>query len=435
MPLLSIVIPVYNVENYLRYCLKSIVEQDCNDIEVILINDASTDFSGQICDDFSNQYEFIKVIHLKQNSLPAFVRNLGMSIACGKYIHFCDSDDYYLEDSLSEIKKKLTFEAPEVLIGQFICRPEKGAFVTQDIKLNAEIIDKANSEDIVKYFLELPYLLCTPWRFIVKRELLMGNNITFPEGLHSEDEEWVPKLLCIGQTFTLLPKPFYCYRPRAVGSITASKTYLHSKSHLIVALNLLVFLYEKKYSNARMELIYSRVKFLFDLFSMRCDTFYPSQIYELSLIINRYKTVIPMLKQIYTNDLNIFEFLNKYGAYNGLRLYRNYIIEKTVLLVVGKEDKAIYIFPTGYNGEGTARILIDAGYEISGFLDNSETKQGCKIEGLTVYSPDKLSELSIEEKLNTVVVIAMQKENTAKELENQLRVLGVIESQILKKSI
>ena len=89
---ISIIIPVYNVEKYLRECLDSILAQSYKDFEIILADDGSTDSSGNICDEYSMKYENIKVLHKNNNGLSS-ARNAGLDIAQGEYILFIDSDD------------------------------------------------------------------------------------------------------------------------------------------------------------------------------------------------------------------------------------------------------------------------------------------------------------------------------------------------------
>ena len=93
----SIIVPVYNVENYLEQCLDSILNQSLKEIEVILVNDGSTDRSGAICDDYSKKDKRIKVFHTKNRGLSA-ARNKGLELASGEYIGFVDSDDYIRKD-------------------------------------------------------------------------------------------------------------------------------------------------------------------------------------------------------------------------------------------------------------------------------------------------------------------------------------------------
>ena len=88
----SVIIPVYNTENYLSSCVDSILQQEYISLEIILIDDGSTDASGRICDNYASKYDFIKTIHIK-NSGPATAKNEGLKIAQGSYIALTDSDD------------------------------------------------------------------------------------------------------------------------------------------------------------------------------------------------------------------------------------------------------------------------------------------------------------------------------------------------------
>ena len=91
--MVSIIVPIYNSEKYLRPCIESLCNQSHADIEIILVDDGSSDSSGAICDDFANKDPRIKVVH-KQNGGVSAARNDGLDMACGKYIMFVDSDDF-----------------------------------------------------------------------------------------------------------------------------------------------------------------------------------------------------------------------------------------------------------------------------------------------------------------------------------------------------
>ena len=96
--MLSVIIPVYNVEKYLRKCVDSILLQDFANMEVILVDDGSPDNSGAICDEYAEKDARVKVIH-KENGGVSSARNTGLDVAQGKYIAFVDSDDYLLPNS------------------------------------------------------------------------------------------------------------------------------------------------------------------------------------------------------------------------------------------------------------------------------------------------------------------------------------------------
>lgn len=102
MPKVSVIVPVYNVENYIRKCLDSIISQTLKDIEIILVDDGSEDNSGKICDEYAEKDSRIIVIHQKNNGLSN-ARNTGLNIASGEYIGFVDSDDYIKSEMYSEM--------------------------------------------------------------------------------------------------------------------------------------------------------------------------------------------------------------------------------------------------------------------------------------------------------------------------------------------
>ena len=117
--LFSVIIPVYNVENYLRECVDSIIGQTCKDYELILIDNGSTDSSGAICDEYATAYENVKVKHLMPNVMASGARNEGQKLAIGEYILFIDSDDYYADSKVFEKLKAKAIDKPDVILFNF----------------------------------------------------------------------------------------------------------------------------------------------------------------------------------------------------------------------------------------------------------------------------------------------------------------------------
>ena len=98
----SVIVPVYNVEDYIRECLDSLINQTLTDIEIILVDDGSKDLSGTICDEYAKKDCRIKVIH-KENGGQSSARNAGLKVSTGEYILFVDSDDYIVENTLETL--------------------------------------------------------------------------------------------------------------------------------------------------------------------------------------------------------------------------------------------------------------------------------------------------------------------------------------------
>lgn len=114
MPFISVVVPVYNVERYLERCVESLIKQNYNDYEIILIDDGSTDSSGSICDKLAGKYKTVTAVH-KVNGGLASARNYGLNYVRGKYVTFVDSDDWVTSDYFEYIQKHLNEKKPDVL--------------------------------------------------------------------------------------------------------------------------------------------------------------------------------------------------------------------------------------------------------------------------------------------------------------------------------
>lgn len=181
---ISVVIPVYNVEKYLHRCIDSILEQTYKKLEVILVDDGSTDNSSEICDYYMQKDERIKVIHKKNGGLSS-ARNAGLDIASGDYISFVDSDDWIVEDIYEHCIDLV--EAINYDVVDFNCIFTNGELM----KINSDIIYKTEiveGKEILRDYLlrgqteKTPFSVC---RKIYKRNLF--EVICFPEGKINED--------------------------------------------------------------------------------------------------------------------------------------------------------------------------------------------------------------------------------------------------------
>ena len=114
-PLISVIIPVYNVEKYLRECVDSVLNQTYDNFEIILIDDGSTDSSGKICDEYAYKDASITVVH-KENEGQSVARNIGIEYSSGDWLYFPDSDDYIAGDTFETLLKKAVTEKADIVI-------------------------------------------------------------------------------------------------------------------------------------------------------------------------------------------------------------------------------------------------------------------------------------------------------------------------------
>lgn len=186
MPKVSVIIPVYNVEKYIDRCMKSVLEQSLSDIEIILINDGSTDNCPTICDDYAKKDSRIKVIHKKNQGL-GFARNSGLDIATGKYIAFLDSDDYVDINTYQRVYEELESSQAQMCIFSYIDKKDSGEEIKQIIPIgNTTLIKKdilsvgllgmIGSEP--EYFNDT-YIGMSVWKCVYSREVIEKHKIRF----------------------------------------------------------------------------------------------------------------------------------------------------------------------------------------------------------------------------------------------------------------
>lgn len=185
--MVSIIIPVYNVEQYLDRCLKSIENQSISDYEVILVDDGSEDSGGALCDEFANNKMNVSVIHQENQGLSA-ARNAGLKIAKGKYVIFVDSDDWvepYLIEDLLWVAEK---ECCDIVVGKIVetCS-DKTNYVHKAIKYK---VYENNCIDLL-FKGNIPNYACS---VLIKREIFNHNHIKFKTDIYYEDMATMYKL-------------------------------------------------------------------------------------------------------------------------------------------------------------------------------------------------------------------------------------------------
>ncbi|MBE6091229.1 MAG: glycosyltransferase [Clostridium beijerinckii] len=215
--LISVIVPVYNVEKYLPQCIDSILNQTEKNLEIILVDDGSLDNSGKICDEFSKKDDRIVVIHKKNNGLSS-ARNAGLEIAKGNYIGFVDSDDW-LDKSMYEILLKLLKENnSDISCCDFFKTANSDGSIPH---IDNEIINSYNNiESLNNFYNDLYTQTVVAWNKLYKRELF--KDISYPVGKIHEDEGTTYKLYYKANKITYTNMPLYYYRITP-NSITTSK--------------------------------------------------------------------------------------------------------------------------------------------------------------------------------------------------------------------
>ena len=207
----SVIVPVYNVEEYLDECVQSLLNQTLRNVEIILVDDGSTDSSGSICDHYADTFDNVITIHQK-NSGQSTARNNGILRASGKYVMFVDSDDYIVLDACKTFYEIAEKNNLDVIWGDMLNIPSKSQNLNYNkpMTLSAYLIKSIDnrSYDIV------------PVLKMVNRSFLIENNLFFVNGCFYEDQEYTLKMLLIENSRMMkIYFPFYYYRMRE-GSTT-----------------------------------------------------------------------------------------------------------------------------------------------------------------------------------------------------------------------
>ena len=205
-PVISIIVPVYKVEQYLDKCVRSITGQTYRNLDIILVDDGSPDSCGEMCDRFAEEDSRIRVIH-KQNGGLSSARNAGMKIAKGAYFAFVDSDDW-IEPDMYEVMMKTALEkdAEMVSVGHYIDYTDRS-----DISSNPDLT--AYDEDILTEFIKCSFGGCLAWNKLYRSEYF--NNVTFPEGQNYEDFATIYKVTFNMHCAVSVAAPKYHYLQRS----------------------------------------------------------------------------------------------------------------------------------------------------------------------------------------------------------------------------
>ena len=249
MELVSIVVPIYNVEQYLEKCVESICRQTYENLEIILVNDGSPDQCGQMCEEYAKKDNRIKVIHKKNGGLSD-ARNSGVKLATGKYLLFVDSDDYIAKDL---VEKTVTVAEKNncdmVLYDYYYVEPD-------NVEIRSTIVP-ANKVISLEQEHTLLLAATSACAKLFNREFYVKANCPFPQGIYFEDLATTSIFFMRAKRVYYLKEPLYYYINRE-NSIMTGKNFEKSSHDKLVALEHVLSAYKKegKYEEYRQELEY-----------------------------------------------------------------------------------------------------------------------------------------------------------------------------------
>lgn len=225
-PLVSIIVPVYNVEKYLEKCVQSLIGQTYKNIEIVLIDDGSKDASGIICDDLARQYNNIIVSH-QQNRGCSFARNKGYALAQGEYFMFMDSDDVLSAEIVEELVKSLIRNEADVVLGTM---NRKGTPSLEEISISSGdamklCINQREYSEEMKLPVYIQYINPgSPCVKLIKRSIFEKKDKLFEDNIktHHEDTLFSMEVYNVAKKIVLVDSHPYWYNITVEGSLTKS---------------------------------------------------------------------------------------------------------------------------------------------------------------------------------------------------------------------
>ena len=276
---ITIIIPVYNCEKYITRCIDSIINQNYNSIEIIIINDGSTDSTFEKCNEYAKKYSNVKVIN-QENKGVCYSRNIGIKNAQGEYILFVDADDYLLENSLDNIYSVLE-DKFDIIKFSYIIKNKKSEkkMIYEEKEYNFTVDDK---EQFFKSFLENSYENMV-WGQLIKRSLL--DKITFEENIfYAEDFLFNYELYNLAKTIKYTEKMLYNYEKND-NSIT-----MNFKNEKIL----------KKIDN---------IIYVFDKLTLESESLHKRKILDIKFL----KEVIPQIMMlVFEKEISRVELIKQY---------------------------------------------------------------------------------------------------------------------------
>lgn len=242
--MISIIVPVYNVEKYLPRCIESILNQTYKDLEIILVDDGSPDRCGQICDDYAQKDSRIRVIH-KENAGLSSARNAGLGVASGEYLMFVDSDDYISADAAQVLQERMLQDGSDMVIGKHINTYDNEETDGEFCEWMTDAV--LSKQDVFSQLGERNYYALAAWCKLYRKGLF--DNLRYPPLSCGEDVWTFPQIIEKCRKISVVDKTVYSYYQRA-------DSIMHVRSERIIlddlkaVLSLSRFLWEKGFEKS-----------------------------------------------------------------------------------------------------------------------------------------------------------------------------------------
>lgn len=399
----SIIIPVYNVEKYLEECLNSLFNQTLKEIEVVCVNDGSTDNSLEILHQFQKSHNNMQVI-TQENSGPGKARNLGISLANGEYFIFVDPDDYLASDDVVETLYK-TAKGNNVEV----CGGSSLSIKDGTVSREAYGFNRGRSivkEDGLVNFSDYQYPLYHQ-RYIIKKSLLVDHNIFYPEYRIGEDVLFMTNVLLDAGILYLIKKDVYVHRKfHKEEKFTVEKT-----NDVINALYDTMVLAVKHHLNL-----------LFDYMVSTINIYARKYWYKYNKENNTWDKVTRINELIEMGNL-VFNYAKSKGILFDELSYERYLasvkMERKKIEQLFASNRDIAIFGAGEGGRLVCKYMLANGFKPNCFVVSDKSQNPININGINVMQIDELHNMQ-----QYVFVIGAIKAEIKTEMREYLQNIG-----------
>lgn len=422
---LSIIIPIYNSEIYLKNCLDSICKQLNDKVEIILIDDCSSDKSAKICKTYLKNFNNIKLITLKKNKGVSEARNIGIGISSGNFISFVDSDDMLLPGSVNNILKhiKIYNDYKVFIVRNFVLKKEKKFF-----KFGSSSFIPNEKKNSISYSTNC-------WNFVIQKKFIDLNKVYFKKLKVTEDWVFIIEILSIVKKFKIITKPVYMHRMYEPNSLGKKAGYLIAISRLKVICEIgkiiskkNINLNQQKINLIKRLLIVSNEQMNSNL--ILCNF---NQIKIISKYLNNSKKIILQLSKFGFKSFNKF-LKNKNNTMSLILKFKLSSSEKIKKTLKENINRNVIIFCAGGYGRTALKILLNLGANVVSIIDNNPIYYGKKIEKFTINNPLYLKK-NIKKYVGYQIFICNKNNLIFSQIKSQLKNIGIKNNNMIHFNI
>jgi len=398
MPYLSIIITVYNLENYIEACVKSILFDGLDDYEVIIVDDASTDKSPKICDEFAKQYpNLLRVVHLKGTHQLNRAHKLGFELAKGEYIQYIDGDDMVVPGALLRRIQALKLHQVDVLMGTFQCLLEPGGMPLKDMDFDENKFNQLSYEEKVDFMANISGFHMIFCRYTFKKSIIKEYNLFDSPVPHTNTvNDWLPvlKILMNAQSLYYIQPPFYVYRRRKSGAITSCITQGHHLDHFLAVIEQLSYfqkLKSKVLTESKQKFYAAKTAQMLKLAYVQSDQLNDESWSKIKRVEDEHRDIFESLTVLESPNLKLlydcYKDSNKKEAI--LKQYAQFVDRRLKTYFENSEIKKVMVMPNAIVGQYLIRLCHSIGVEVVSLLDNDSRKWGIKYDHVLCQSPQK----------------------------------------------